>query len=266
MPSNIPLLGLGTWSFGGNKLFERDETKRSEGVAALRQAFAIGFRLIDTAEVYSDGLAEEIVGEAAADCQRSEFFLVSKVWKDHLTPAGIQRAIEGSLRRLRTDYLDLYLIHWPSDTAPLSEIMPAMERLIADGLTRTIGVSNFSITQMEEAQSYLKKTTIAANQIEYNLTHRDAENEIIPYCRARNVHVMAYRPLARGALTRERSELLGQLAEKYQKTPTQVVLNWIMSQGHTAIPKASSPEHLRENWGALGWKMSDEDVELLIKY
>lgn len=261
MAITMPRLGLGTWTMGGK--FERDESNRAASVEALRNGLEIGFRLIDTAEVYGGGLAEEIIGEAIKEIPRKELFLVSKVWKEHLAHNQVIEAAKKSLQRLRTDYLDLYLIHAPGETIPLSETMPAMEVLVEQGLVRAIGVSNFSVSQMEEARKYLRNIKISANQIEYNLVHREAETEIIPYCREHDITIMAHRPLAKGLLTHSQNQVLNELAEKYKKTPPQIALNWIMSQGHVAIPKAMSLEHLRENWGALGWQLEPADVALL---
>lgn len=259
----MPLLGMGTWGMGGK--WEKDSSNIKESVEILRAGLDVGIRLIDVAELYGEGMTEEIVGEAIQGYKREEIFIISKVWKIHLRYDDVLKAAEGSLKRLRTDYIDLYLVHWPNEEVPLKETMKAMEYLADKGLAHHIGVSNFSVALMKEAQKYLEHTKLAANEVEYNLIERSVEQDIIPYCRANNIQVIAYRPLAKGKLAEEHNELLRNLAKKYDKTPVQVALNWTMSKGIVAIPRASSVEHLKENYGALGWSLDAEDIESLIK-
>ncbi len=245
--------------------FERDPSNADESAELLRYGFDLGFRLVDVAERYGEGLTEEIVGRALAGRAREEFFVISKVWKDHLRYDEVSRAAERSLRRLGTGYIDLYLIHWPSPEVPLAETMRALEELVARSLVRAIGVSNFDVPLMEEAQSHLRHTSLAANEVEYNLSVRSAEAEVIPFCKTHGIQFIAYRPFAKGALARTSlaEQKVRWLAEKYHKTPAQIALNWIIRQGITAIPKAGSRAHLEENWGAHGWKMTDEDARVL---
>lgn len=257
----LPQLGLGTWGMGGK--FERDPSNAEESAKLLSYGFDLGWRLVDVAERYGEGLTEEILGRALAGRKREEFTIISKVWREHLRCDDVLRAAEGSLKRLDTGYIDLYLIHWPNPAVPLQQTIAAMETLRERGLIRHIGVSNFSVALMEEAQSLLKNAPLAANEIEYNLVARGAERDVMPYCRKHGIRVIAYRPLAKGALLSARNAALDALAKKYEKTPAQVTLNWIIRQGITAIPKAGSREHLRENWGALGWELTDEDARML---
>lgn len=261
MALSLPPLGIGTYPWGG-RVGERIETDRGLAVSALKEALSIGYRLIDTAEVYGSGLAEEFVGEAISTVPREELFIVSKVWKENLSSAGVHQAVKGSLKRLKTDYLDLYLIHWPSDTVSLSETIPAMVELVNEGLVRAIGVSNFSVVQLKEAGLYLNGVPLAVNQIEYNILHQSADTEIIPYCQEKEIKIMTSRPLAKGSLV-DSNDKIKILAKKYNKTTVQVALNWIISQGHVPIPKASSKIHLEENWGALGWSLSPDDIAFL---
>ncbi len=258
---NLPLLGMGTWGMGGR--FERESATRRESIDALRYGLERGIRLIDVAEIYGAGLSEEIVGEAVKGFPREEVFIISKVWKEHLHYDAVLRAAQASLKRLGTDYLDLYLVHWPNPAVPLQETMKALAKLVKEGLEREIGVSNFDVSLMREAQTHLSRARLFANEIEYNLAARAAEKEVIPYCRAQGIRVIAYRPLAKGAIPNTANALLAELAERYGKTPAQVALNWIMEQGITAIPKAGTREHIRENAGALGWRLSMEDMTLL---
>ncbi len=259
--SGIPLLGMGTWGMGGK--FERDDGNFDESVAALRYGLSLGLNLIDVAEIYGEGLSEEIVGKAIVEVAREDVYVVSKVWKTNLRHSDVLEAAEASLKRLNTDYIDLYLIHWPNDEISLEETMKALESLLEQRKIRAIGLSNFSTELMSEAQSYLKHAKIAANQIEYNLGARAAESDIIPYCKQNDIRVIAYRPFAKGSLAISSSKIQDELAKKYKKTPNQIALNWLISQGISAIPKSSDHGHLKENAGALGWHLSIEDVELL---
>lgn len=258
---NLPLLGMGTWGMGGT--FERDESADKESVAALRYGLDLGITLIDTAEFYGAGHAEEIVGEAMAGRKRAEIYIISKVWKSNLHYDDVLAAAKRSLERLDTGYIDLYLVHWPNPEIPLEETMRAMEKLVDEKLVRAVGVSNFSVKLMEEASSYLEHTRLKAIQIEYNLKHRDAEQLIIPYAQSHDINIIAYRPYAKGNLTHAHGKILSGLARKYNKTENQIALNWLIAQGVTAIPKATSALHIKENIGALGWCLSGEDIVLL---
>lgn len=256
-----PHLGMGTWGMGGK--YERDSSTIGQSIGILRFGLELGLRIIDVAELYGEGLTEEIVGRAIAGSPREDVFLISKVWKTHLAYDDVLRAAEGSLMRLGASYIDLYLVHWPNSAVPLSETMRAMEKLVDEKKVKAIGVSNFSPQLMEEAQRHLKHTTLAANEFEYNLLVRDAEQDTIPYCRAHNIAMIAYRPFAKGVLAQQSNATLEELAKKYAKTPTQVALNWIISQGLVAIPKSGTEAHMKENIGALNWQLSPEDIERL---
>ncbi|MDO8594369.1 MAG: aldo/keto reductase [bacterium] len=259
----LPLLGMGTWGMGGT--FEKDPSNFDASIESLRFGFELGLRLIDVAELHGGGLTEEIVGEAIKGYKREEMHIISKVSRDHLKHDDVLRAIEGSLKRLGTDYIDLYLIHKlpPGMTEPPAETFEALERLLREGLVRHIGVSNFTPAQIEKAESYLTESRLEANEIEYNLLYQGQQKETIPFSKARGMKLIAHRPLAKGLLGNTEHETLKTLSRKYGKSPVQIALNWILSQDITAIPKASSKEHLKENIGALGWKLSDEDIALL---
>ncbi len=259
----LPLLGMGTWGMGGK--YERDESNIDESLSILRYGLELGIELIDVAEIYGGGLTEEIVGKAIQDFPRADILLVSKVWRTNLQYNDVLRACEQSLNRLQTDYLDLYLIHWPSDDVPLSETLEAMEHLWLKGLVRNIGVSNFSINLLQQAQCLLQSTNLAVNQIEYNLLQRQAEQHVIPYCKKNNIRIMAHRPLAKGSIPFSQLKSVIELSKKYHKTPAQIALNWIMSQNIIAIPKTAIRQHMLENVGALGWKLEKGDLEILSK-
>ncbi len=198
----MPTLGMGTWLMGG-----RDErTPGDDGqdcVAALRQGLQMGFRHIDTAEYYADGFSEEIVGRAIDGFPRDELFLVSKVWKTHLHYDDVLRAAERSLKRLGTDYFDLYLVHQVEESVPLQETMKAMSRLADEGIARWIGVSNFATERLAAAQAYAS-VKVVVNQVHYNLQVREVEaSGLLEYCRKNDVMLTAWRPLQKGTLMAE---------------------------------------------------------------
>ena len=261
MKTPLPPLGMGTWGMGGK--FERDDSTVDASLQVLRLGLSLGLRLIDTAELYGEGLTEEIVGEAIQGHPREDVFIISKVWKTNLRHDDVLRAAEKSLGRLKTAYIDLYLVHWPNHEIPIQETMRAMERLLERGLVKAIGVSNFSPPQMREAEESLTSTTLAANQIEYSVLCQGAQKEIVPYCLAHDIRVIAYRPLAKGKIAETRLPALCTLARTYNKTVNQIALNWILSQNITAIPATLNPEHLRENVGALDFTLSVKDICLL---
>jgi diketogulonate reductase-like aldo/keto reductase len=257
----MPILGQGTWNMG------EDPSARADEVAALRLGIDLGMTLIDTAEMYGEGGAEEVVGEAIAG-RRGEVFLVSKVYPHNATRTGVRAACERSLRRLGTDHLDLYLLHWRGGV-PLAETLEAFERLRLDGKIRDYGVSNFDTDDMLEAAALPAGGGIAANQVLYNLVKRGIEWDLLPWCRARGIPVMAYSPLEttpaeqRALLTRPQ---LGEVARRHGVTPAQVALAWLLRQdGVVAIPKAVQGAHVRANRAALDLAplLTDEDVALL---
>lgn len=263
MALTLPQLGMGTWGMGGT--FEKDPSSFDASVEALRFGFGLGIRLVDVAELHGEGLTESIVGEAIRGFPRKDICIMTKVSRDHLSYDGVLRAVEGSLKRLGTDYIDLYLIHKlpPGELLPCKETLLALERLLTRGMVRHIGVSNFTVPQIEKASEYLSTARIEGNEVEYNLAYQDRGDAVVPFCRANNISVIAHRPLARGLFVKTKNGILEGLALRYGKTVSQIALNWIISQGITAIPKAQSKEHLVENLGALRWQMSPEDILLL---
>lgn len=259
----VPAIGMGTWGIGGYS--SPDTTSDREAILALRKGIELGMYLIDTAEMYGGGHTEEIVGEAIKPFAREQIFIVSKVLPENLHYADIIKAAENSLKRLQTDWIDLYLIHFPNPEVPLSETMEAMEKLVERNLVRFIGVSNFNVNQLKEAKSYLSKAEIVVNQVEYSLVNRNIEGDILPCCMQQQITIMAYTPLAKGRLTR--NEFLREIGEKYKKTAAQVALNWLIAKENViAIPKAVKVEHLKENAGAMGWRLSENDIESISSY
>jgi diketogulonate reductase-like aldo/keto reductase len=240
------------------------EAERS-AVQALRTGLDLGMTHIDTAEMYGNGRAEELVSEAIAG-RRQEVFLVSKVLPSNASYEGTLRACERSLRRLRTDYLDLYLLHWRG-RHPLGETMRAMQALVSAGKIRYFGVSNFDVADVKQAQAAAPGGRLAANQVLYHLGDRGIERKLIPYCSEQQIAVVGYSPFGHGDFPAPGSRagrLLHQIAQRHGRTPRQVVLNFLTRQpGVFAIPKASDPSHVRENSGGAGWTLGAEDLDAI---
>jgi len=254
----IPILGQGTWGMGESR------SKRNSEIAALRLGLDLGMTLIDTAEMYGEGGAEEVVGEATAN-RRAEVFLVSKVYPHNATRTGAVEACERSLRRLKTDSLDLYLLHWRG-TVPLVETLAAFQALRESGKIRDYGVSNFDAPDMEEAALLPGGDEIVTDQVLYNLANRGIEWDLLPWCRERGIVVMAYSPIehasgGRSALLTNR--VLKRIAARHHVTPAQIALAWLLQQDVVAIPKASKLEHVRENRGALEITLTENDLKEL---
>jgi diketogulonate reductase-like aldo/keto reductase len=263
----IPVLGLGTWGIGG--LMSRHVGRDEESLRALQLGLELGMLFIDTADMYAGGHSEEIVAKTV-NSRRDQVFIATKVSPEHLHYGEVIKSCESSLKRLETNYIDLYQVHWPNPSIPISETMKAMEHLAAEGKIRHIGVSNFSVQQTREAQEALSKHSLASNQVEYSLLDRSIEPDLLPYSEKEHVTIIAYTPIAKGKISQggggERWRLLDQIALKHDKTRIQVALNWLVAkQPVVAIPKAASLDHVRENAGAVGWQMSKEDHEILDK-
>ena len=256
----IPVLGQGTAGMGSST----SGSGEKEEIAALRAGIDLKMTHIDTAERYSSGRSEELVGEAIKPYHREDIFITTKVGRNHLRYDDVVASMKGSLDRLGLDYVDLYLVHWPNPNVSLEETMRAMEHCADEGYTRFIGVSNFSSSLLAEAQSYLKEHRLVADQVHYSLLNQEAAGELLPYCRENNVILIAYSPIEKGRLTKPGYSILDTLAEKYGKTQAQVSLNWLISQnGVITIPKAAKLEHVKDNIGAVDWRLSAEDLRRL---
>ena len=251
----LPALGLGTWGMGGENF--PDSRHDESDMAAIRTAIESGITHIDTAEMYARGHSEEVVGEAVEGIPRGKLFITSKVMAEHLRYDDVLSAAEGSLKRLKLDYLDLYLVHWPSDSIPLEETMRAMAKLKKDGFIRNIGVSNFHAELLKEAQEKCEYR-IVNNQINYSLAARAYEEDgTLEYCEEHKILVTAYSPLKR---IHQGRKILSKLGEKYQKPPMAVALNWVVNKPNiVALVKTSDPRHLEEDLGAIGWRLDAAD-------
>ncbi len=255
--SEVPVIGQGTWMIEGSREAE------SRAVEALRTGLDLGMTHIDTAEMYGNGRAEELVADAVAGRPREQLFIVSKVLPANASYNGALRACERSLRRLRMDYLDLYLLHWQG-SHPLSETMRAMEDLVAQGKIRYIGVSNFDVPLIAEAQRALRKERLACNQVLYHLGDRAIEWKLIPYCARHGIAVVAYSPFGHRGFPDPASaggRVLAAVGKRHGCTPRQVALNFLTRHpGVFAIPKSANAQHTRENSGGAGWTLTGEDL------
>ncbi|ROS15349.1 diketogulonate reductase-like aldo/keto reductase [Raoultella sp. BIGb0399] len=255
----VPAIGQGTWFMGENS------ARRSQEVAALRAGVERGLTLIDTAEMYADGGAEEVVGEAIRGL-RDRVMLVSKVYPWNAGGQKMVTACEASLRRLRTDYLDMYLLHWGGEFT-FAETVEAMEKLVAQGKIRRWGVSNLDVDEMQALWQVADGSRCATNQVLYHLASRGIEHDLLPWCQQQSLPVMAYSPLAQAGRLRNglmNHPALSKLAMQKGITVAQLLLAWVIShQGVIAIPKAGSVAHVEENAAALEVVLNAHDIALM---
>jgi len=250
----VPVFGLGTWRMGERR------SQRAAEVAALKLGLELGIRLIDTAEMYGEGVAEEIVGEAMGGL-RDSIYLVSKVYPHNASRKGTLAACERSLKRLKTDRLDLYLLHWRG-SHPLAETVAGFEALRKAGKIVNWGVSNFDVADLDALAGVPDGSSCASNQVLYHLGSRGIEFRLLAKCQAARLMLMAYSPLGQGALLRKPA--LGKIAAKHACDPAAVALAWVLRQsGVITIPKATQPEHVRANMKALEVELDQDDLALL---
>ena len=258
-PISLPVLGLGTWRFGESR------ARRAAEIASVRTALELGYRLIDTAEMYGEGGAEEVVGAAlndalrAGDVRRDEVFVVSKVYPHNASRAGTRAACDRSRQRLGLDHIDVYLLHWRGQT-PLAETVEAMQQLVAAGHVRRWGVSNFDVDDMAELAAISQDC--ALNQVWYSLGERDPEFALLPWLRARGMPLMAYSPIDQGRASED--AVLNEIAAARGLTAVQVALASLLAEpGVIAIPKATGAAHLRENLAAADIVLSDAESQAI---
>jgi diketogulonate reductase-like aldo/keto reductase len=250
----MPRLGQGTWNMGDS------DARRKDELAALREGIALGMTLIDTAEMYGDGRSESLVGEAIAGI-REQITLVTKVLPSNASRKGVAKSCEASLKRLKTDRVELYLLHW-SGSYPLAETVRGFEDLLAAGKIRTWGVSNLDLAEMNQLTGIPGGRACATNQVLYNLSRRGIEFDLLPWCRSRAMPVMAYSPVEQGRILGHKA--LKDIAQRLGATPAQVALAWVLRQaGVVAIPKAATLAHVRENHKALTLKLDPEAMKAL---
>jgi diketogulonate reductase-like aldo/keto reductase len=232
-------------------------------VESMRAGLGAGVTLVDTAEIYG---SEPLVAEAIGGGKRDEVFLATKVWSNHLHRDALIRSFEKSLKRLGTSYVDLYQVHWPNPRVSIGETMGAMEELVGEGKLKHVGVSNFSLDQLQEAQSALPRSELSSVQLDYSLIHRNIERGVLPYCDKEKIALLAYYPLGHGKLPSD--PRIGPLASSHGKTKAQVALQWLAGKANVfPIPRASRASHVMENAGGSDWVLSDQDrAELDVKF
>ena len=257
--SHIPVLGLGTWQMGGGG--RADYSRDDEMVEIIEQAIEMGYTHIDTAESYGKNHCEELVGRAIKAFDRDELFITTKVAPDHLRYDDVHTAIRGSLQRLDTDYVDLYLIHWPNEQIPLTETFRALNELVAGGKVRRVGVSNFDVDLMQQSMD-LCDTPIATNQVRYNLLDRTpVNNGVLDFCQRTGILLTAYSPVKGGVLSHN---TVVEIAEAHGASPAQVALAWLIRQPQViTIPMSQDLDHLRDNLGALSLNLSADEIAQL---
>ena len=245
--SNIPILGLGTWRLVGK-----------EATETVKKAIQMGYTHIDTAEMYDNEIQ---ISEAIKNFDHKKLFLTSKVWYDDLHYQSVIHACKESLKKLKIDYLDLYLIHWPNPSIDMQETFQALKELYSAGLIKAVGVSNFTIRHLKQALSICQSLSlpIVTNQVEFHpFLYQES---LLNFCRKNNIYLTAYRPIAKGLVNQ--NKIINQIAKKYQKTPIQITLRWLIQQDIIAIPKASSEKHLKENLDIFNFELDNSDIEII---
>lgn len=261
----MPVFGIGTWQMGGRTDRDADNNDQAD-IAAIKAAIDFGVVHIDTAEIYANGHTENLVAEAIKNYDRNKLFLVSKVQAKNLDYKNVINSCKQSLQRLKIDYLDLYLAHRYNPEIDLKETIAALDDLVNNGLVKNIGVSNFNSIHLQQAQE-LSKNKIVCNQVHYNLMFREPEKEgLLKYCQERDIFLVAWRPLGKGNLLTNFDPTLKRVCNKYQKTPAQIAINWLISQSNVlTLAKTSNIKHLQENLGGINWQMEETDIEELRK-
>lgn len=258
----LPKIGFGTWMIGGEST--PNPAWDSKSMTALRSALEVGYTHFDTAEYYAGGHSEELVGRAVRETntKRENLFITTKVSPEHLDYDAVFKSCENSLRRLNMDYIDLYLIHWPSAGMKLEETFRALNKLVRDGKVRHLGVSNFKLKLLKQSQEYCE-TPILTNQIPYRLPDRSyVENGVIAYCQQNDILVTAYSPVKFRSM--RVNKVLGEIAKTYSATPYQIALAWLVMQPRViTIPMSFDPQHIKENFDAAEIRLSADEIQQL---
>ncbi|MFQ5620907.1 MAG: aldo/keto reductase [Candidatus Nanoarchaeia archaeon] len=257
----LPVLAIGTNLMGGEDNGPPDYSNDGEYIKAIQEAIKLGYTHIDTAEIYGGGHTEELVSKAIKNFDRRKLFITTKVAKEHLKYNDLIKSAKASLKRLGTDYIDLYLIHRPNPDISIKETMEAMNFLVDKKIIKYIGVSAFNVQQMKEAQKY-SKHPIVANQLKFNIWAKIIDIKTIKYCQENNIMVIAYKPFGRGRIKTDKVPLIRDLSMKYNKTEAQIMLNWVISKRNTiALFKSTNTKHLRENMDIFDFELTDEEIQ-----
>lgn len=262
-------IGIGTWGMGGDRLSDgnpyADYRQDDREVEAIRYSISKGQNHIDTAQLYGAGHTEEIVGRALAGLDRSKLFIATKVWRSHSLRNAVPKAAEDSLRKLAVDAIDLLYVHAPWDAIAMEEYIGGLDDAVDHGLARAIGVSNFNLDQLKRAAA-LSRNPIVANQLLYNvLEHGLVTDQMLTYCAEHGIAIVAYRPVERRRLADQvENRAVKEIAARHRRPASQIAIRWLISQpGVVTIPKASSPEHIDENLGALDLELSEDEMAAL---
>ncbi|MDW7986146.1 MAG: aldo/keto reductase [Nitrososphaerota archaeon] len=288
----VSAVGIGTWQWG-SKIWGYSKTYSDQDLLeAFNKALELGINFFDTAEIYGNGRSEEILGRCLKSIKRDEVVIATKFSPTRMTERGIRSALEGSLKRLGTSYVDLYQVHWPTSSTFIPMTMKILEKLWSEGKVLTIGVSNFNLKQLEKARESLSRIDIVSNQVEYNMLKRDVEKDMLEYCLREKITLIAYSPLAQGALTGKYSQLnkprdlvrkvnpyftswklkniqplievLREIASRRGKTITQIVLNWIIRWPNAIpIPGVKKIEHVLDIAGSLDFRLDKEELKII---
>jgi len=250
----------------GGDMVHNPQNDDEADINAIRLGIDKGVFHIDTAQNYAEGHTEKLVGKSIKGYDRSKLFIVTKLHKGNLAYDDVLSTLEESLKRLETEYVDLLLIHAPNLEIPLKDTISAMDKLVKDDLVKYIGVSNFALPRLKEAQA-LSENPIVTNQVHYNLIYREPERVgLLKYCQENDILLTAWRPVQKGILTKKGTPIVDEICKKYQKTPAQIAINWLISQPNVVtLSKMSDQKHLEENLGAIDWSMEKADIERLRK-
>jgi len=287
----VSAIGIGAWQWGSTEWGWGQQYGKKDLLAAFQKALELGINFIDTAEIYGHGRSEQLVGEAIRG-HREEVVIATKVSPWNLTYGRLLRAAKRSLQRLGIDAIDLYQVHWPNPLVPIRSTMKAMKKLVKEGKVRCVGVSNFNLKRMKEAEKALAPIYLVSNQLKYNLLDRVIEREVLPHATNAGISIIAYSPLAQGLLAgryspyirprslvqqansrfsprnlarlTELSRLLSEVAAARNRTPSQVALNWVISKENViGIPGVKNPENVRDDAGAVGWRLTESESKQL---